>query len=175
MSLPTDYIFPTGGSSDPEFMRSLTRMYQMLAQEINGDFRWNLAPLSQRFTPVLKGVSSVGAGTYTHQVGWVYRQGLLVDLWFDVEWTGHTGTGALYVELPYKAIQTEEKPFPGVVQTSNISYGSGNTGLVIKAIPDTYRGEFATYGSGKATANFDVVTSGQLIGHIRYIGQGIER
>ena len=129
---------------------------------------------SKQFLPTLDG-STPGTFTYTHQTGWVLRQGLMVDVWVDVEWSA-TGTAAgdLFVELPYKVAVSEQMPFVGIVQPSAITY-TGGTEIVINAINDTYRGEFWNTGDGFTTANQSVVSSGRLIFHIRYLGQGIER
>ena len=101
----------------------------------------------------------------------MYRRGIIVDVWFDVLWSG-VGTAAnnLYLNLPYKVALSDEKPFIGVVQPSSITCTTG-TEIVINAIPDTYRGEFWNTGSGVATGNQQVVASGQLIGYLTYIGQ----
>lgn len=183
MTVPTNIIFPVHDeyllSGNPEdlqrYLRELTfklqRMYEQLAQGINGDIRTDFLQGRQLWTPVLKGSSVAGTFTYTHQAGWVLRQGIIVDVWFDVEWSASgTAAGNLYVELPYKVAVSNEKPFVGVVQSSTLAY-TGGTGIVINGIQNTYRGEFWNVGSGFATANQAVVGTGQLIGHLRYIGQ----
>lgn len=187
MTLPTNIILPLHAehitSGDPKdlekYLRelnfSLQKMYEQLAQGINGDIRADYGQGRQKWVPVLKGTSTEGTFTYSHQSGWVLRQGIVTDVWGDVEWTGSgTAAGNLYVELPYKVALTNDKPFVGVVQSSTLAY-TGGTGIVVNGISDTYRGEFWNVGSGFATANQSVVAAGQLIFHIRYIGQGEER
>ena len=113
-----------------------------------------------------------------HQEGWFLRQGLLVDYWFDVAWTGiATGApdGNLYIELPYKVFNAQQKPFVGVLQTSTLAYGAGLTTLTVNAIPGTIRAEIWGSGTGVTEANVTADTAaGQLIGHIRYVGEEFE-
>lgn len=187
MTLPSNIIFPFHddfmNTNNPEDLRaylkeltfSLQRMYEQLAQGVNGDIRADFGTERQQWTPVLKGTSTAGTFTYTHQAGWALRQGLIVDVWFDVLWSSAgSAAGNLYVELPYKVAVSNQKPFVGVVQSSSLTY-TGGTGIVINGIQNTYRGEFWNVGSGFATANQAVVGAGQLIGHLRYIGQNDER
>lgn len=156
-----------------ELIFTLTRMYERLAQGINGDIRASFLEPDRNWTPIIKDTANSGTTfTYDHQVGWVYRKGLLVDVWFDVEWTANTGaiTGNMYLELPYKVAVTTEKPFVGLLQPSVFTF-TGGTECVINAISDTYRGEIWNTGSAFTTANQGSVAAGHLIGHIRYIGQ----
>lgn len=159
-------------------------MYEDMAQSINGDMRGAFGTANENWTPILKGTSVTGTFTYTHQVGWALRQGLLVDCWYDVAWTGSgTAAGNLYVELPYEVASSNQDssvsaslqtPFVGVVQSSTLAY-TGGTGIVLNAIPNTFRGEFWNVGTAFATANQAVVAAGRLIGHVRYLGHGYER
>lgn len=188
MTLPTNIIFPM--QSDlikgldlkdmnkylMELTFTLQRMYEELAQGINGDIRADWSQENRTWTPILKDTANSGTTfTYDHQIGWVYRQGLLVDVWGDVKWTANSGaiTGNMYIELPYKVALTDQKPFVGVVQPSIFTY-TGGTECVMNAISDTYRGEIWNCGSAFTTANQGSVAAGQLIFHIRYIGQGNE-
>lgn len=183
MTLPVETQLPlsthlirTGNPTQlMEYMRELVRKlqenYRNMAQNINGEIR--------DFPPVMMDTDTATTYTYTHQIGWYFRQGLMVDYWFDVLWTAidtGTPTGDLYVQLPYEAFDVEEKPFVGVLQTSTLAYGAGLTTLTINAIPATFRGEIWGSGSAAATANVTANTSaGQLIGHIRYVGIEYER
>lgn len=186
MTVPTNWIFPLHSdkilSETPdlreqhwrEFIFSVSRMYEELAQGINGDIRSNAASTSVQWTPTLQGATTAGTFTYTSQIGWAYRQGLFVDLFFDVVWSAAgTAAGNLYLQLPYEVATSSQKPFVGVVQSSGITY-TGGTGIVVNAIPGTYRGEFWNVGSAFTSANQAVVASGQLIGHVRYIGKANE-
>lgn len=188
MTLPSQIIFPLrpetlNGSleSVENYLRELTvalqDMYEQTVFNVNGTFLINrdtavsAEDSTLQWTPTLKGTTTEGSFTYTKQDGWALRQGLLTDVWFDVAWTATGGAaGNLYIELPYEVALTPQKPFVGVVQSSGFAY-TGGTGIVLNAITDTYRGEFWNVGSGFTTANQAVVSSGELIGHIRYIGK----
>ena len=180
MTIPTNIILPLPNTEDlnvylRELNYTLQTMYEQLAQGINGDIRADYGKGRELWTPVLKGTSTEGTFTYDHQAGWVLRQGIINDVWFDVSWSSAgTAAGNLYVELPYKVALSNQKPFVGVVQSSVLAY-TGGTGIVINGISNTYRGEFWNVGSGFTTANQAVAASGQLIGHLRYIGKGDER
>ncbi|MDX1532800.1 MAG: hypothetical protein R3230_01185 [Nitrosopumilaceae archaeon] len=187
MTLPVDWQFPVGLENtgddntlpSSEKFKDLTfnvkQMYQKLAQGVNGNFRGSPLEESRKWTPTFAGTTNAGNFTYNHQTGWVYRQGLLVDIWFDVYWSTLGGaTGNLYLNLPYKVAKSNNVPFVGVIQQSNIVLTAGNS-LVINAIPDTYRGEIWCKGGSTTTAVVTkrqaVKSTVQLIGHIRYIGQ----
>lgn len=188
MTLPLNTILPLhserikeGGKSLDHYMRelifTLQRQYEDVAQAVNGDFRRSVDAGNNQWTPVLRDTANAGTTfTYDHQVGTVLRKGLIVDAWFDVEWTAATGatTGNMYLELPYEVAISEEKPFVGSLQTSVFTY-TGGTQCVVNAIPNTYRLEVWNVGSGFTTANQSSGTAGHLLGHIRYVGQGIER
>lgn len=149
-----------------ELIHSLEDMYEDLTESINGN--------TESYIPTLKDTASAATYTYTHQQGWYLRQGLMVDYWFDVEWSAVAGgpSGNLYIELPYTVFDAQEKPFVGVIQSSTLTYSAGLTYLVINAIPGTLRGEIWGSGSATATSNLAANTAaGQLIGHIRYVGQ----
>ena len=195
MTIPDIIIFPEyppDGIADPSgavnhnqaMVRALTRSYEDIANGINGSLKNSIQGADKPFIPTVSG-TTVAAGasvTYSgggHQFGWVLRQGIYVDVWYDVSWTaavGHTGT--LYVDLPYQvATQTSstptEKPFVGSVQCSNITFTGSY--CVCNAIPDSRRCEIWTVGSGIATAGVAFDTVGQVIGHVRYVGKQIER
>lgn len=185
MTLPTSNIYPavtTFRAMDDltKYLRDLVFALEdrdeQLADAINGDIRGNAFTQREQWTPVLKGATTAGTFTYTHQIGWVYRQGLLVDVWFDILWTAQAGAaGNLYVELPYRVAVSAGKPFVGPLQTATIGYGAGQTVLNVNAIPNTFRGEIWSSGSAAATANIAVAAAGQLIGHVRYMGVADER
>lgn len=188
MSIPSEINLPlnpetlNGTVEQAEiYLRELTvaleDMYEMLAFNVNGIIKSNrdtsvsTEDNSEEWTPVLAGTTTAGSFTYDHQIGWVIRQGLFTDVWFDVQWTALGGaTGNLYLELPYQVAVSEEKPFVGICQPSGFTF-TGGTDVVVNGIPDTFRAEFWNVGTGFTTANQSVVTSGQVIGHLRYIGQ----
>ena len=185
MTLPTTNVYPlvtTFRSADDinKYLRDLVFALEdrddQIADAINGEIRGNAFVQRENWTPTLKGATTPGSFTYTQQVGWVFRQGLFTDVWFDIIWTNSgAAAGNLYVELPYRVALSNGKPFVGTLQTSTINYGAGQSVLTINAIPNTYRGEVWSSGSTTATANIAVAAAGQLIGHVRYIGVADER
>lgn len=186
MTIPSSYLLPEPNESIKNGENSalysylkeqnavLKRMYEQLASGINGEVKSYILSDSTQWVPVLDGATTSGTFTYDHQVGWVLRQGIFVDCFFSVKWSSNgTAAGNLFLNLPYLAAFTDQKPFTGVVQPSGITY-TGGTGMVITAISDTYRGEFWNTGTGFTSANQAVVGSGEISGHIRYIGQFYE-
>ena len=159
-----------------ELTNTLENMYADMVDVLNGTTRRNVDPGRSNWTPILKGTTIAGTFTYTHQVGWVLRQGLITDCWFDVEWSSAgAATGNLALTLPYKVALVDEMPFVGILQISNVTLTAG-TNLVINGISNSFNGEFWCVGDGVATANQAIADSGsgQIIGHIRYIGQNDE-
>lgn len=182
MTVPSNIIFPlhtehmkSGRQEDLEaYFRELTfalqRMYEQIAQGVNGDIRADYLGGKSNWTPLLKGTVVEGTFTYTQQAGVVLRRGLAIDVWFDVTWSAAgAAAGDLYVELPYKVARSNSQPYVGVVQSSAVTY-TGGTGIVINAIQDTYRGEFWNVGDAFTSDNQLVVGTGQLRGHISYLG-----
>ena len=171
-------------SSDPdqlekymrELVSSLERQYERLAQGINGTIRYSTSSQDGLiWTPAVKGTTGAGTATYSIQVGWAVRTGLMVDAFFHVQWTGHTGTGNLYVELPYIV----SKPlsgsgltiFVGSCITGGITFTGGRTAVSLIAVSDSYQCELWEYGSALTSINIIVPATGSLQGSIRYIGQ----
>src|SRR3990172_11244118 len=114
MTLPTSISLPFDANKIvaedktqlSSYLRELTleleNNYRVLAQAINGDVKSAVLSQQENWTPILKGTTVAGTFTYTNQVGHVFRQGLMVDCWFDVSWTAAgTATVNLYIELPY--------------------------------------------------------------------------
>lgn len=184
MTLPSTITFPLRADFEEfedvdRYMRDFTfeiqRMYEQLAQGINGTVRSDTALQRSNWTPTMDGTGVTGTFTYTNQIGWVLRQGNMTDLWFDVTWTNAgTATGNLFLTLPYKVANSSQKPYSAALQTATIAYGAGQSVLHVNAIPTTYRGEIWSSGSGTATANIAVSAAGQLIGHLRYLGEANE-
>lgn len=150
-----------------ELQNSLSEIFR----DLDGNIKSSFLQQRELWTPVLKGTAVSGTFTYGNQIGWVYRQGLMVDVWCDITWTAAgTAAGNLYLELPYLVANTTGYPFIGAVQYSGITLGAGNTNLFIDAVSDTYRGEFWQTGTGLANTNLGVLASGSLRLHLRYIG-----
>ncbi len=180
MTLPSNIIFPLRVDFNQiedidRYLRDLTfelqRMYEKLAQGVNGNIRASAFTQRNQWVPNLEGTTTSGTFTYVRQIGWALRQGLITDAWFDIEWSAQAGAaGNLLIVLPYRVARSDGMPFSEALQTSTIGYGAGKTVLSINAIPNTFRGEIWSSGSGAVTANVAVAAAGRLIGHIRYLG-----
>jgi hypothetical protein len=176
MTLPTTIILPLRTDYSDEDMDRYLRdlvyqiqdFYEQVAENVNGFIRNNAEVDQAVWTPTLAGTGA-GTFTYTQQAGWSIRQGIFTEIFFDITWSATTATGDLYVELPYIVTLSDGMPFVGVLQPSSIAFAPA-TNLVINGIPNSYRGEIWTIGSGAATANLAVPASGRLIGNLRYIG-----
>ncbi len=85
------------------------------------------------FTPVVAGTTIVGAGTYTQQTGYLWRNGKRRDFVLTVTWTAHTGTGAMQVTgLPDEPINII---FPAMIYMANVTF----TGQVLVRNPSVWR------------------------------------
>ena len=181
MTLPSTIIFPLRPEtvlqdfeSVNNYLRELTvalqDMYEVVVENVNGEIQADAFIQKNQWTPTLAGSTVAGNFTYNHNVGWSLRKGLFTDVWFDVSWSAIGGaTGNLFLDLPYQVASSLQKPFVGVCQSSVLAY-TGGTGIVVNGVPETFRAEFWNVGSGFTTANQSVVASGQLIGHLRYLG-----
>jgi len=183
--IPSQIVFPyhKGDIKDPklaayikELLLQLQLSYETIATNVNGQITSDKTSDRIAWTPTIRTSNdNEGTVTYDHQTGWVLRQGVMVDVWFDVEWTGVSGTptGNLILDLPYAAAISADKPFVGVCQGDNITYT--NSYLVCNATPNTRELTFWGCGSAAAEAQVAFDSAGQVIGHVRYIGQGQER
>lgn len=87
---------------------------------------------SGTFFPRLKGLTDIGVGTYTRQVGKYTKMGKTVFFTIDLAWTAHTGTGFMSVDqLPFA-------PSPYISQMCTAAYngltvaaGKGLCGLFV--------------------------------------------
>jgi len=177
LSLPINIFLPKIETSEDSetniFINELTTeledVYEEVAEHVNGDIRNYADSDGFKWEPTLNG-STPGTFTYTQQIGWSIRQGIFTHIFFDITWSATTAAGNLYLNLPYKVIQSAGQPFVSCIQSSSIAFGAGNSGLTINAIPDTYRGEIWTFGSGTPAANLAAPATGQISGHMFYIG-----
>jgi len=156
MTLPLNIIFPEDPS---ELNRELTFMYQDIARTVNG--------FNETWTPVIEGGTASGAGTYSSQKGNYYKQGLMVDCWFSIVMSAHSGTGDMKVKLPFK-VKNLSDVWIGEVLDSNVTYPSG-THLVLQGINNTMYARIVACGDGIASANVQVDGTAEINGHIRYM------
>lgn len=184
MTLPTDVLLPLQSdlikAGDPETLELYLRNLIETLTERDRQVVGNVNGTINQFSPVVKGSVTAGTGTYAagEQVGWYLRQGIIVDVWFDVIWSAHTGAGFIYVELPYQVAaspnSTVMRPFVGQMETSGITYTVGYTSTFGEGEPNTFKYNLVQTGSAQTAALLAIPGSGRLLGHVRYIGKDIE-
>lgn len=157
MTLPLSILLPT---EPKELSKELMLTYQDIANNVNGH--------QASWTPIVKGGTSSGTGTYTEQKGYYYLQGILVDCWFSITMSAHTGTGDMKIKLPFK-IKTSSDLWIGEVSDSNLTYPSG-THLALRGTNGSRSLKIIASGSGIASAIVQIDGTSTVKGHIRYIG-----
>lgn len=74
------------------------------------------------FTPIVKGLTTDGSASYSHQRGWWSINGKEVKFTVYILWSGHTGTGQLSVDLndiPYTPSAEYSNMFEPVIPYRN--------------------------------------------------------
>lgn len=90
---------------------------------------------SGTFTPVVKGSSTVGTGTYTYQSAMYQNIGLATTFSLNVAWSAHTGTGSILISgLPRNAGFTSSV---FTVYGAGLSITSGNQLIGVVGNGDT--------------------------------------
>lgn len=184
MTLPTDIIFPLHSdrinSENPkdredymsELVFSLTTMYENISETVNGNMSNDQTLGMLNYTPVVTGTTGVnGAETYSKQTGWYLRQGLMVDVWVDIAFTGHAGTGNTQISLPYTSAITNNEPFQGMLVATTIAYSAGYTQISWNVPSDSIIANVLETGSGQPLQSLPMAAAATFCGHIRYIGQ----
>ena len=93
-------------------------------QKVNVNFS-SIFPIVSTFTPVLIGVSSAGAGTYTAQVGRYTKVYNLGYYYIHLAWSAHTGTGNMRITgLPYTSLDTTNVTYFAPVMSSSLDGSS---------------------------------------------------
>lgn len=184
MTLPSNIIFPLHSdrikSDDPkerddyirELVFSLQRMYENIAGSVNGSISNDQTQGLTNYTPVVTGTTGVnGVETYARQTGWYFRQGLMVDIWVDIEFTGHTGTGDTQISLPFKSAVTSNDPFHGLMVAGTIAYTGGYTQISWNVPSDSIVTNVLETGDGQTLQSLPMAAAATFRGHIRYIGK----
>lgn len=156
--IPFDRIIPMDWERAHE---DLEEMYRVIATAINGS--------QNEWTPTVDG-STTGAGTYTTQTGYYYRQGLLVDCWWHVIWSAHTGANDLRIALPF-TIKNSADVWVGEVIGNSLAYPGGETQALLKGINNTKYAEVIATADGAASAKVQIANTGDLICHLRFISK----
>lgn len=179
MTLPFTSILPVnseqivaGGDQLESYIQDLVfnlqRQYEDVATAVNGRIGSNTDTGSGQYIPIIRGSTADGVGTYTSQIGRVLRQGILVDVWFNITWTGHTGTGNLRLVLPYSAAKSNGNLFSGGLWTQTVAFTGDTYGVIVDGTEEL---QVVQSRSGTTFANIAMLTAGTLRGHIRYVGK----
>lgn len=173
--LPNDIIFPIISDfrnvKDVEnYVRNLTdtitQMYSDIVNNVNGSI--------STWSPTIYTSTAAGAGTYTIRDGFYRRYGIMTQLWGEVEWTAHTGSGNIYIEAPYESAESTSFPFVGIASTNILSYTPGFTYPFVQITPGTFRLYLMQCGSAKTSTNIALQSSGNIKFYIEYIGKDIQ-
>lgn len=77
------------------------------------------------FVPIVEGSTSAGSGSYSTQVGRYTRVGRLVFIEITLTYTGHTGTGNLYVTgLPFLSAAVSENTPPLSLMVGSLTFSN---------------------------------------------------
>ncbi len=135
----------------------------------NNSCNFNIDPIP--WTPTIVGSGAAGTATYSIQVGYFQRIGNVVFLYFNLAWTGHTGTGQMLIEtLPVAPNNTTNLWFTNTLLSSGITYPASRTYLVgdIRGNISSTRIFIDACGSGVASDIVGVSAAGTLIGTMVY-------
>jgi len=184
MTLDSNLVLPSNyeaiNSDDPNvrenFIRdlifSLTDMYEEIADAVNGDISSDQESGLLQYMPTVTGSGGInGSESYSKQTGWYLRQGLMVDVWVDISFTGHAGTGDMQVSLPFESARTSNDPFMGAMIAGTIAYSGGYTQTGWSIGGDSLIANVLESGDGQTLKNLQMASAASLRGHIRYIGK----
>jgi hypothetical protein len=128
-------------------------------QKVNGNFS-SIFPIVSTFTPVLIGVSSAGAGTYTAQVGRYTKVYNLVYYYIYLAWSAHSGTGNMRITgLPYTSLGTTNVAYFAPVMQSSLTY-SGD--IIARVNNNASTIDLLYQSSGNALSNVSMDTSASI-------------
>jgi hypothetical protein len=128
-------------------------------QKVNGNFS-SIFPIVSTFTPILTGVSSAGAGTYTAQVGRYTKVYNLVYYYIYLAWSAHSGTGNMRITgLPYTSLGTTNVAYFAPVMQSSLTY-SGD--IIARVNNNASTIDLLYQSSGNALSNVSMDTSASI-------------
>jgi len=99
------------------------------------------------FTPVAKGSSTAGAGTYTTQVGEYTRVQNRVHFSLNLVVTAHTGTGNLRIDLndiPWTPSSTTGRVYPVTIHADNLTFSGQLCATISPADKTVYLRQMST-------------------------------
>ena len=148
----------------------LTEYMQQTNVTVNGNMQ--LVPFIQGSPyQYIIGSTTQGSATYTFTSMWSRRANLMNEIWFDITWADHSGTGNLLIQLPYYAQVSSNRPFVCVIENNGLTFDAGYTYLVGNLIPNTNTIEVRECGSGVTSQALALPANGSLRGSIIYAGQ----
>jgi hypothetical protein len=130
--------------------------YDGTVQTAGPDVYWEGRKFS--WTPVLKGSSTVGTGTYTRQIGeYVLRDGLC-HYSMEIAWSAHSGAGFMYIDdLPINSANSRN---PSCLVDGDSVASTGVLGGYVEAAGKIIRLTQTPLGGTRSFINVD--TSGSL-------------
>jgi hypothetical protein len=79
------------------------------------------------FTPTIVGSTTAGTGTYITQAGRYTKIGNCVRIEINMNWSAHTGTGAMRISgLPFTSLNVASSTPPMTVYVANIAMTASN-------------------------------------------------
>jgi len=112
------------------------------------------------YTPVLLGATTAGVGTYTIRQGEYLDLGTVVFVRIRLDWSAHTGTGAMHITLPTMADNTTLNALTTWGNGTNVGAAHVPLALVINSDAIQIYG-VSTSGGGAAVPSMD--TTGALV------------
>ena len=179
MTLPINITLPLDvfliKSEDPDalyqYMKKLVYVLGTQIQETNQVVNVTLTVKDNQSYPFIIGSIAEGTAIFTNSVLWTRRSNLFTQGWFDITWSGHTGTGNLLIQVPYFSQPSAQFPYVGTIEPNGITFGAGYTYLTANILPETNTIEIHQCGSGMVVTPLALPASGSLRGSIMYVGQ----
>lgn len=151
----------------------INRLYNLIEQSINKGVSIDSFQTTSGYNLVrIYGSGVEGTATYTSQQGLYVRNGDIVNYWFGLEWSGHTGTGEMRISIPY-TVRSFNGSFMGSCETQNIFWPAGVTQVMIKAVPETDYALLSGMQSSSASSTVQMNASGIINGYLRYIAEPV--
>jgi len=175
MSMPSDFFL----SSDPEQLRTdLNRLWKQLSYGINRTLDLtDFVDSAGNKLAIVYGDGAPGSGTYNIQEGRYIKNNNIVDYWFHLDFSAHTGAGAMVFRLPFVCRASDALATAGsarmlgiVAPAFSYTMPAGCTALALKAEPNAAACYPFAYGSA-ALSNLPMIASGKFNGYIRYIAE----
>lgn len=121
------------------------------------------------FTPTAEGNTTAGTGTYLYQVGSYVKVGSLVQFQLNMQWSSHSGSGAVLVKgLPFTSKNTTNLFSVGSMYASGLPISSNHRAMPFMLPNRTYFNVNQENGSGGASSvNIDSAAQILLTGVYR--------